>query len=56
MAEKFELLEQGGPEVLNEYQNYKVGASANSKSSKRPSSVTASSRLLKSTYASKGKN
>ena len=59
MVEKFEILEQGGLEVLNEYQNYKIGApSAKSKNGlKRPSSVTgASSRLLKSTYASQIKN
>lgn len=57
MEEKFDVLEQGGPEVMNEYQNYKIGSSSvSSKSSKRPSSVTASSRLLRSTQATKGKN
>ena len=42
---------------MNEYQNYKIGSSTSSKSSKRPSSVSGpSSRLLKSTQAVKGKN
>lgn len=37
---------------MNEYQSYKVGAATR----QRPSSVTANSRLLRGTYASRGKD
>jgi len=65
LCEKFELWEQAGPESMNEYQNYKLGqprggAGGSQASSRRGgmrpnSTVNANSRLLKPTYASRGK-
>ena len=63
LCEKFELWEQEGPESMNEYQNYKLGqprggtgGGGGRRAGTRPSSaVNANSRLLKPTYATRGK-
>tara|TARA_B110000285_G_C14905887_1_gene505544 strand:- start:441 stop:743 length:303 start_codon:yes stop_codon:yes gene_type:complete len=56
LLEKFEAWEQSGPEALTEYQNYKVGAKSHTGGQqRRPGSVTATSRLLRPTHASKNK-
>ena len=47
MSERFEMWESEGP---TEYQNYKLDPKKG-----RPSSVSSTSRLLRGTYASKGK-
>jgi len=55
LADKYESWEQQGPEFMNEYQNYKIGAGSKQRKDgnakglparRRAGSVAASSRLL----------